>query len=196
MSVQGWHFTQHKTRGRDGWRVERVEPPIVLCQHGLHAGSALVALGNAPGPWVSWVELSGEVQWSGSKVAAEVCTRLAGPVDASRVLREFACDCAERALLRERAAGREPGPGSWAAVDVSRRYARGETTPTELAVARDAARAAAWAVAWDAARAAAWAAAWDAAWAVARDAAWEAEREWQEAELDRRLRELVGLEVE
>ena len=58
--------------------------------------------------------------------------------------------------------------------DVAERYANGEATDEELALARDAARDAARA----AARAAAWAAAWDAAWA----AAGAAEREWQAQE--------------
>ena len=66
--------------------------------------------------------------------------------------RLFAADCAEAALLGERACGREPDPRSWAAVDVARRDARGEATMAELTAAwdaRDAARDAAW-DAWDA----------------------------------------------
>ena len=69
--------------------------------------------------------------------------------------RLFACDCAERALGRERDAGHELDPRSWAAVEVARRYARGEATDEELAAARDS------------------------AWAAARAAAWAAERSWQ-----------------
>jgi hypothetical protein len=45
----------------------------------------------------------------------------------------FAADCAERALLREREAGREPDERSWRAVEVATRYALGTAT-------RDAAR--------------------------------------------------------
>jgi hypothetical protein len=52
----------------------------------------------------------------------------------------FAYDCAERALTRERDAGRDPDERSWAAVDVARRHALGMATDAELA----AARAAAW----------------------------------------------------
>jgi hypothetical protein len=80
-----------------------------------------------------------------------------------RSRRELACDCVERALQRERAAGREPDACSWEAVAVARCHARGEASGAELT----------------AARAAAWAAAWDAAWATAWDAAEVAEREWQ-----------------
>jgi hypothetical protein len=59
-----------------------------------------------------------------------------------RVLHEFACVCAERALTREREAGREPDPRTWAAITVKRRWLCGEATDVELAAARDAARAA------------------------------------------------------
>ena len=48
--------------------------------------------------------------------------------------RLFACDCAERALSRERDAGREPDPRSWAAVEIARRYARGEATNLDGAI--------------------------------------------------------------
>jgi len=82
-----------------------------------------------------------------------------------REMRLLACTWAERALRRDRRAGREPDPRSWAAVAVSRRFAAGDATVGERAAA------------WDAAGAAAWAA-WDAAWtavggakAAARDAA-------------------------
>jgi len=108
-----------------------------------------------------------------------------------RQLHELACIFAERALQRERAAGREPDQRSWAAIESKRKWLRGEITSDELAAARDAAWAAAWDAsrdaAWDASRAAAWAAAWaaarDAAWAAAwdasRDAAGDAESIWQ-----------------
>jgi len=50
----------------------------------------------------------------------------------ARTLRIFACDCAERALNRERAAGREPGPENWNVLAVSRRFADGEETNESL----------------------------------------------------------------
>ena len=89
----------------------------------------------------------------------------------ARVLRLFACDCAERALLRERRAGREPDGRSWGAVRVARLYADGKATADEL----------------DAARTAAWAAAGDAG-AAAGAAARDTEQRWQY----RRLLKLVG----
>jgi len=60
--------------------------------------------------------------------------------------RLFAADCAEAALLGERASGREPDERIWAAVDAARRYARGEI--------QFAALSAAWEAAWEAAAAA------------------------------------------
>ncbi|WP_289008369.1 hypothetical protein [uncultured Thermomonospora sp.] len=60
--------------------------------------------------------------------------------------RLFAADCAEAALLGERASGREPDERTWAAVDAARRYARGEI--------QFAALSAAWEAAWEAAAAA------------------------------------------
>jgi len=107
-------------------------------------------------------------------------------VDA-RTLRLLACDCAERALMRERKRGRELDQRSWDAVAVSRRYAMGKATNRELvaawAAASDAASAAASVAASDAAWTAAWAAASAAAWAAASDAARTAartaERKWQ-----------------
>jgi hypothetical protein len=99
-----------------------------------------------------------------------------------RELRLLACRWAEDPLLRERAAGREPDPRSWVAVEVGRRHADGKATDEELAAARAdawAARADAWDTdtTWAASRdaaGAAWDAAW-AAWAAAGDAAWAAQ---------------------
>src|SRR5690606_21080793 len=81
--------------------------------------------------------------------------------------RLFAADCAEAALLGERASGREPDERAWAAVDAARRYARGEI--------QFAALSAAWEAAWDAA-AAARVAARDTAVAAAAAADWDAAR--------------------
>jgi hypothetical protein len=118
----------------------------------------------------------------------------------ARELRLLACDFAERALTREREAGREPDARSWATVEVLRRFADGKATSKE----RDAAWAAARAAAGDAARAA-WAAARAAgdAWAAARDArdavgdaaraAGDAEAEWQLARTIEVLRTLEAV---
>ena len=129
-----------------------------------------------------------------------------------RTQRLFAADCAERALERERAAGREPHPDSWRAIAVARRYANSKATPQELAAAAAYAAYAATAAyaaydaAYDAAHAA-YAAAYDAAaydaaaydaahaaydaahdaraatYAATTAAAYAAERQWQTTRL-------------
>lgn len=57
-------------------------------------------------------------------------------------LRLLACGFAERALLRERKAGREPDERSWEAIEISRKFALGEVSETEKIAAADAADAA------------------------------------------------------
>jgi hypothetical protein len=102
--------------------------------------------------------------------------------------RHFACDCTEKALLRERAAGREPDPISCRTVEMARAYLDGTATAAEMA--------AAWAAAVrvssvaSAARASARASAWAAASAAgeAAERRWQADRlrhyvpEWPEVE--------------
>ena len=145
----GWHFASSATEGRDGWPLQAVErlpkgTEPVLCEVGLHASrKALDALNYAPGPFVSRVRLSGVVVVGDDKACGTVRTRLAGPVDVSREMRLFACDCAERVLSifeRERPGDLRPRK----AIETARRYATGDATDEELA--------------------AAWYAAWDAAW--------------------------------
>ena len=110
-----------------------------------------------------------------------------GVID-DRTLRLFACDCAERALERERKAGRKPHADSWKVIEVARRFADGKATNEELKAARSAAAAAyaaaAYAAAYadaDAAAAAYAAAAYAASNAAsnAAAAAYAAERRWQ-----------------
>jgi membrane protein involved in colicin uptake len=127
------------------------------------------------------------------KWVSNTCT-IIKMVDASKALRTFACDCAERALKLNNVTNER----SWNAITVSRLYNEGKATKGELADARGAARAAARDAAWDAAREAAWdaawvaardaarAAAWDAAWA----AAWDAERAWQKRHLNKLMKQL------
>jgi hypothetical protein len=50
----------------------------------------------------------------------------------SRILRLIACMCAERALERERARGREPHPDSWRAIEIARKFVDGDATDDEL----------------------------------------------------------------
>ena len=66
------------------------------------------------------------------------------------ILHNFACDCAEKALLREEQSGRKTDPRSWEAIRVKRLWIEGNATNQKLDTAWAAARAAAWVVACDA----------------------------------------------
>jgi hypothetical protein len=148
-------WTVGETRTYDG--------PIVLCESGYHwSPNWLAGLEYAEGPTACIVEVSDPIDQGPGKGVSATRTLLAAR-DVTRELRLFACDCAERALTRERDAGREPNARSWAAIEVVRRYADGQATVAELAGA--------WAGAWASAGAAAWA------------GAWAAERDWQRQHL-------------
>ena len=193
----GWHFltSDRKLRYGDGRTVTvgqvftqeyphgEYDAPT-LCSSGMHASSrALDALGYAPGVIICKVDISGGIVHGHDKSVAE-SRRVLAMADAGGALHEFACWCAEQALLRERAAGREPDRRSWNAIEAKRKWSRGEVTDEELAAAYAAAADAAYAAgaaadAAYAAYAAAYAAAADAAgaraaYAVAADAAYAA----------------------
>ena len=185
--------------------------PVKLCESDYHASATeLDALQYAPrsdAPMLCEVEVEpverDDESSPGQKMVSATRTLLSAR-NVERELRLFACDCAERALRREREAGHEPDPRSWNAITVARRFAAGEATAEELAAADAAARAdaAAWAAAWAAAaaRAAADAAAWAAAWAAAdaAAAAWATARDGRDgrnAEIDwqrTRLHEILS----
>tara|TARA_Y100000310_G_scaffold246639_1_gene252016 strand:- start:5600 stop:6316 length:717 start_codon:yes stop_codon:yes gene_type:complete len=109
------------------------------------------------------------------------------------ILHGFACWCAEQSLQAERAAGRDPDPRSWAAIEAKRKWLASEINDDELSAAWNAARnaarsaaesaaenaarsAASWNAARNAARSAAENAAWSAAWNAARNVARSAAR--------------------
>lgn len=217
-TMLGWHWLAEDRRLRFGTRevVEvsqtyTAEGPLVICKNGVHASRrALDALEYAPGPVICRVRLSGEIQHDTDKSVARSRTVL-WMADATPVLHEFALVCGEDALGMMAAVGEEPDLRSWAALDVKRRWLKGEATNEELAAARAAAWDAAWDAAWATERAAAsaaaratasatawatiWDAAWDAArdaaraaaWAAARDAAWDTARAAQNTVLEQML---------
>jgi hypothetical protein len=215
--IQVWHFIRaDRSTGVGRLHVEvgqtlTVEGPLELCKHGLHGSrKALDALCYARGPVACQDEIWGDIIEDNDKLCGRYRKCLA-MIDATTVLHEFACLCAERALTREREMGREPDPRSWAAIEAKRQWLRREIDDAKLAAAwaaaasaardavwaaaRDAAWAAAASAAWDAAWDAAWAAAWDAARTAARTAAWAAARtaemDWQNAKLTRMLEEEI-----
>ena len=181
-----WHLlSEDKRLGYGDGRLVEVGATLEckgdpeLCSNGMHGSVRLIdAAYYASGPIVCRVEIEGDVIESEDKLCGRRRTVL-WMLDATRLLHEFACRCAEDAL----ALVAQPDPRSVAAIEAKRAWLRGEITDEEL----DAASAAAWAAsrdARDAARAEAWAAL-DAAlyvaraasraasWAAARDAAWD-----------------------
>ena len=178
-TILGWHFcAEDKRLGYDDGReiIEgetlRVEGEPALCQHGLHASERLIdALKYAPGPILCRVELSDGIIKGDDKAVARARKTL-WMFDATNALRDFAATVAEQALVAERAAGREPDPRSWAAVQFMRDLLAGKIKEED----QEAARKAVWS-ATDSARSAAWTAARKAAWsatdsAAARAVAW------------------------
>lgn len=172
QTLLGWHFCSEDRRlGYDDGReiiegeMLRVEGEPALCQHGLHASERLIdALKYAPGPILCRVELSDGII-NGDDKAVALSRKTLWMFDATNALRDFAATVAENALLAERAAGREPDPRSWAAVQFVRDLLAGKIKEED--------QEAAWSAAWSAwsAWSAAWAAAeWAAAAAVARSA--------------------------
>ena len=174
--MKGWHFLQENRRLRYGSKeivevggVYRCEGPITLCRNGMHASKrAIDALGYAPGPVVCRVDLTVDIVTGNDKFAGRE-RRVLKMVDATAILHEFGCRCAEDAL----ALIDKPDPRSVAAIQAKRDWLAGKITGDELAAARYAAWYAS-AAACAATRDAAWAAAGDAAWYAASDAAWDA----------------------
>ena len=151
----------------------------VLCQSGWHGVTekhVLVHMPSALGSQLYVVEARGIIHGDDKFAASSMkLVECIGTTDESN-LRLFACDVADDVLhLFEERYPNDSRPRT--AIDVGRRFARGEATTDELEAAGDAAGAAAWAAgaavwaAW-AAGAAAWAAgaavwaAWAAAWAA------------------------------
>jgi len=199
--ILGWHFCDGP-KLRDGTPIEigktySVTGPLVICDNGLHGSRrAIDALAYGPGGYACRVESWGEIIEHDDKYCSRY-RRVIGAADADLVLHEYACCCAEVALLLADIIN----PCCWEAIEAKRAWMRGEIDDKELAAAARAAAAAATG-AWAAARAAAaaatgaWAAAtgaWAAtaaAWAAAAAAtgaaavkgAWAA-RAWEENEL-------------
>ena len=184
----------------DGIEQYAADRPLEMCRHGYHASIDIMnALQYAPGPILRRVRCSGEIIEGNDKLVCRRRTEIYR-IDLTRVLREWACWCATRALEHERAAGQEPDPRSWAAVDVALKYAREKATTYELAIAESAAwSAAGYAVGYaacyaaeSAAKSEAESAAKSAAYYAAESAAWSAsyyaERDIQRTELLRRIK--------
>jgi hypothetical protein len=181
-----WHFlSEDKRLGYGDGRLVEVGQTLEckgdpeLCSNGMHGSARLIdAVHYASGPIVCRVEIEGDVIEGEDKLCGRRRTVL-WMLDATRILHEFACRCAEDAL----ALVEQPDARSVAAIESKRKWLDGKITDEEL----DSASAAAWAASRDAraaARAEAWAtldaalyvaraASRAAARAAARDAAWD-----------------------
>ena len=160
-----WHFTETNRllRYNDGREVVAgktlsVKCKLVLCESGLHAcKNILDACNYAPGPYVWWVELSGEIL-HGSDKSVGTKRKAVWGYDATEVLREFARKVALDAVLKywdAKKFGEFP--------EVTRKFL--ETGDESLrSAAWSAAESAAWSAAESAARYAAWSAAESAAY--------------------------------
>ena len=205
MSVLAWHFIKddytcgHGQLGKiKVGKTYIAKRDIALCKNGLHASKRILdALSYGPGSVVCRVEMSGKILYDDDKLVAEK-RKVLWMFDATNLLHEFSCRCAEDALTLVD----NPDPRSIAAIEAKRKWLKGLITDKELdaagAAAGDAAGDAAWAAARaaarDAAGDAAWAAAGDAAWAAAGDAAWAAARATALEKFNRRLTSMVMAE--
>ena len=167
------------------WKIgetRHINGKVVLCYNGYHSSPTWYdVLRYANGPIACIVDVPKKGTIFDSNKSASPSRTLVDARNANRVLRLWACDCAERALKMSKIENAD----SWNAVKTARLYAKGKATSRELAAARNAAWDAEWAAAWNAEGAAAKAAAWDAARAAAWDAARDdGEIKWQKRRLN------------
>ena len=167
----GWHWVDANWELRDGTPLEVGAtyhvPNPALCERGLHwSREPLDALQYAPGPVCCYVQTWGETVHNSTKAVSEY-RRVLWAYDATHVLHEFACRCAEHALRRKHVTDER----SWAALTAKRAWMRGDITREELGAAHDAAQNAAWDAVRAPAQYAAQAAAQYAAQYAARDSA-------------------------
>ena len=165
--MKAYHFLKDDMCGGYGnepaWEVgeERDigDDNLELCRRGYHSSpSWLAALGYAMGTMACIVKVSKPIAKDSTKYVSRR-RKLINARNSEKVLRYWACDCAERALKKTKVTDKR----SWNAIKVARLYNKGKATKKELSTAWDAAGAAA--------RAAVRATAWDAARVAAGDAA-------------------------
>jgi hypothetical protein len=192
--MKAWHFLNNGmylgyNDGREikVGRTLKVEPPIHLCHKGLHASERIIdALKYAQKPLVSRVVLSGEIKAGEDKHVA-TARRVLWVLDCEKILHEFACRCAVRALKVAKVTDKR----CWDAIKAKRDWLDGKITVDELNEKRAATDADAYAAyaAYAAAAAATDADAYAAyaAAAAATDAARKSERDWQNRMLTRMI---------
>ena len=103
--MYGWHFLKKDQKLQfpphtlvTAGQQLTIDLPIELCSRGFHASKKpLDALKYAPGPVICRVSLSGKIVHDNDKSVATK-RRVIWLADATMVLHEFACLCAEDAL--------------------------------------------------------------------------------------------------
>ena len=141
-----WHFLNaNKCHTTERGRNVKISEALTAAgeyefyNQGGHASpKALDALGYARGPVACLITLSGH----GDKTEIAQERTVLWMHDATRLLREFACNTATDALDAERIW--EPDPRSVKAIEVARQYAKGEATDEEREKARTEAQRAQW----------------------------------------------------
>jgi hypothetical protein len=139
-TLDGWSFVppDHDGEVRVGETLT-VDGPLVLYQRGLHASVlAWDALPYARGPILCRVRLSGTIVEGPYEACATARTVLA-MADVERELRIFALGVARAALLAEQAAGLEPDPRSWAAIETTIAWMEGRASDADQRAAANAA---------------------------------------------------------
>ena len=141
-SILAWHilpddgclrFPPH-TRVEPGMTFRFPGTPV-MCKQGFHASRRLLdALGYAHGSLICRVRLGGQIIHQKDKSVAQT-REVLWMVDATWILWDFACWCAEEALLKEQKCGREPAKESWAAIQARRDWLDGAISDRELQVA-------------------------------------------------------------
>jgi hypothetical protein len=169
----GWHFlrtdgtTEHGRLRPAPGEILRHEGPLAVCHSGLHfCPQALDALDCAPGPLVERVEAVGTIiigtgpHRDKAVTSARKCLWIA---DATLVLHEFACWCADRALQQMQVRGHKIDKRLRGAIAAKRAWLRGEIANSTLGVAEEEA----WNASKDTATDLTWCAAWAASWSAA-----------------------------
>ena len=145
-----WHLPQNNQPGE--WMRDYKTTPI-LCERGYHWCDARHAIHHLHAEcWLIEPRADPAHHGAAARTARRRLRRVETWTD--RTARLFAADCAEAVV---HLCGDDPRPR--AAIDVARRYARGQASTYDLDAARH--------VAWEAAR--------DAAWTAARHVAWDAQ---------------------
>ena len=203
--MKAYHFLKDDMSAGSGsepaWKegeTREIKGLIATCSRGYHSSSTWYdALNYAPGNIACIVDIptirEGTIKDTDKCVSPK--RTLIAARDAGKVLRYWACDCAERALKRVNVTDER----SWNAIKVARAYNEGKATKQDLDASWAASRAASWDASLAASRAASWAASLAASRAATLDASWAAswdvEIKWQKRRLNWYMKKLFNDEL-